>query len=109
MSLVTAVVLICSGLEEDNLGVPPPPIAALQAWLRRHDLGQLISVDHVFGGWKDPQIICLGGGFNHLDIEAFMALFQEQEWRLPEQTVVVLTTEDHPSIVLRPLERKGDM
>jgi hypothetical protein len=35
MSHVTAVVLVCSGLEEDSLGVPPPPIAALQVWLRR--------------------------------------------------------------------------
>ena len=105
MSHVTAVVLICSGLEEDSFGVPPPPIAALQAWLRRVDLGQMVSVDQVFGGWKDPQIMCLGGGFNHMDVEAFMALFREQEWRHPEQAVLVLTTEDQPSIVRRPPRR----
>ena len=108
MSHVTAVVLICSGLEEDSLGVPPPPIAALQAWLRREDLGQLISVDQVFGGWKDPQIMCLGGGFNHMDLEAFMALFQEQDWRQPEQAVLILTTEDQPSIVRRPPVRHAE-
>lgn len=102
MSHVTAVVLVCSGLEEDSLGVPPPPIAALQAWLRRADVGQLVALDQLFGGHKDPQVMCLGGGFNHLDVEGFIDVFREQEWRHPGQVVLVLTTEDEPSIVMRP-------
>lgn len=108
MSHVTAVVLICSGLEEDSLGVPPPPVAALQAWLRQEDLGQLISVDQVFGGWKDPQIMCFGGGFNHPDVAGFTSVFREQEWRHPAQVVLILTTEEQPSMVLRPTLRQDE-
>lgn len=71
MSHVTAAVLMFSGLEEDSGAVPAPPLAALQSWLRRADVGQLVAVDEMFGGWKHPGIICLGGGFNHLDVDAF--------------------------------------
>jgi hypothetical protein len=101
MSEVTTVVLICSGFEEDSLDVPPPPIAALQAWLRREDLGQLVSVDRLFGGRKGPQVVCFGGAFNHMDVAGFTAVFREQDWRRPEQVVLILTTEEQPSIVLQ--------
>jgi hypothetical protein len=102
LSHVTAVVLMFSGLEEDSPDIPPPPLAELQAWLRRADVGQLVAVDGLFGGWKHPGIACFGGGFNHLDVEGFVAVFREQEWRHPEQAVLVLTTEDEPSVVVRP-------
>ena len=102
MSHVTAVVLMFSALEEDGLGIPPPSLAALQAWLRRSDVGQLVAVDQIFGGRKHPGIICLGGGFNHLDVVRFADLFLEQEWRQPEQAVLVLTTEEEPARVVRP-------
>ena len=102
MSEVRSVVLSCSGFEEDSLDVPPPAIAALQAWLRREDLGQLVSVDRLFGGWKGPQVVCFGGAFNHMDVDAFTAGFHKQEWRHPEQIVLILTTEEQPSTVLRP-------
>jgi hypothetical protein len=46
--------------------------------------------------------MCLGGGFNHLDVDEFIDVFREQEWRHSEQVVLVLTTEDEPSIVVRP-------
>ena len=55
MSHVTAVVLMFSCLEEDNSDVPSPPLAELQAWLRRADVGQLVAVDGLFGGWKHPR------------------------------------------------------
>jgi hypothetical protein len=102
MSHVTAVVLMFSGLEEDSPDVPPPPLAELQAWLRRADVGQLVAVDERFGGWKHPGIACLGGGFNHLNVEGFVELFRAQEWRHPEQAVLVLTPEDEPAVVVRP-------
>ena len=50
MSHVTAVVLTFSADEEDSLGVTPPPLAALRAWLRRADVGQLVAVDQLFSG-----------------------------------------------------------
>jgi hypothetical protein len=100
MSHVTAVVLMFSGLEEDSPDVPPPPLAGPQAWLRQADIGQLVAVDGLFGGWKHPGIACFGGGFNH--VEGFVAVFREQEWRHPEQVVLVLTTEDEHSVVVRP-------
>jgi hypothetical protein len=102
LSLVTALVLTFSALEEDSLDVPPPGVAALQAWLRRADVGQLVAVDHLFGGWKHPGIVCLGGGFNHLAVGGFTATFLEQDWRHPEQAVLVLTTEASPAVVVRP-------
>lgn len=102
MSHVTAVVLVFSGLEEDSRDVLPPPVAELQAWLRRADVGQLVAVDHLFGGWKHPGIACLGGGFNYLDVESFAAVFRAQEWRHPEQALLILTTEDEPTVVVRP-------
>jgi hypothetical protein len=102
VSQVTAVVLTFSADEEDSLGVPPPPLAALQAWFRRADVGQLVAVDQLFGGWKHPGIVCLGGGFNHLNVGGFVELFRAQDWRHPEQAVLVLTTEDEPAVVVRP-------
>ncbi len=99
---MTAVVLVLSGLEEDSSDVPSPPLAELQAWLRRADVGQLVAVDHFFGGWKHAGIACFGGGFNQLDVESFAAVFREQEWRHPEQALLVLTTEDEPTLVVRP-------
>ena len=78
------------------------PLAAVQAWLRRAGVGKLVAVDGLFGGWKHPGIACLGGRFNHLDVEGFVAVFREQEWRHPEQAVLVLTTEDESAIVFRP-------
>jgi hypothetical protein len=101
MSHVTAVVLMLSGMEEDSEHVHSPGLAALQSWLRAHDVGQLVSIDQMFGGWKHPGITCWGGGFNHLDVEDFTAVFRQQEWRRPEQAVLVLTTEDEPSVVVR--------
>jgi hypothetical protein len=41
------------------------------------------------------------GGVNHLGVEGFIAVFREQEWRHPEQAVLVLTTDDLPTIVVR--------
>jgi hypothetical protein len=75
----TAVVLIWLGLEEYSLGVHPPQVAALQAWLRRQGLENRVSVDWVFGGCRDTQIMCLGDGFNHLYVEALMMLRREQK------------------------------
>lgn len=106
MSHVTAVVLMFSGFEEDSPNVSPPSLAALQAWLRRADVGQLVAVDQLFGGWKHPGIVCLGGGFNHLNVEAFVRVFRNQEWRLPGQALLVLTTEDEPAVVVRPSDQK---
>jgi hypothetical protein len=91
-----------SGIEEDSPDVPPPPLAELQAWLRRADVGQLVAVDALFGGWKHLGIVCFGGGFNHLDVDGLVGLFHGLEWRHPEQAVLVLTTEDEPAIVVRP-------
>jgi hypothetical protein len=102
MSRVTAVVLMMSDREEDSPDVPSPALAALQAWLRRADVGQLVAVDHLFGGWKHPGTACLGGGFNHLDVDGFAELFREQEWRHSEQTVLLLTTEDEQARVVIP-------
>lgn len=59
-------------------------------------------MDRLFGDHKVPQVMCLGGGFDHLDVEEFIDVFREQEWRHLEQVVLVLTTEDEPSIVVRP-------
>jgi hypothetical protein len=39
---------------------------------------------------------------NHLDVEGFLDVFYAQEWRHPGQVVLVLTTEDEPSVVIRP-------
>lgn len=101
MSHVTSVVLLTSEREEDSADVPSPPIAALQAWLRQADVGQLIRVDHLFGGWKHPQTACWGGGLNHLDVKGFLALFRTIAWRHPEQVVLLLTTEEEPTLVMR--------
>ncbi len=102
MSHVTGVVLILIDHEEDSAAVHSPGLLALQAWLREIDVGQLVSVDEMFGGWKHPGITCWGGGFNHLDVGAFTVLFHEKEWRHPEQALLMLTMEDEPSVVVRP-------
>jgi hypothetical protein len=102
MSEVTTVVLVFSGHEEDSLDVPPPAVAAIQAWLRNADVGQLNPVEHLFGGWKAPGVRCFGGGFNHLDADSFAAVFRDQEWRHPEQVVLMLTTEEASLAIIRP-------
>ena len=102
MSDVTAVIVIFSGSAVDGVDVLLPPLIALHEWLRWADLGQLVAVDYLSSGWKHPGITCLRGGFNHLDAVQFAELFREQEWRHPEQAVLVLTTEDEASVVLRP-------
>ncbi len=102
MSRVTAVVLVLGGAEEDGEHVHSPGLAHLQACLREMDVGQLVSVDNLFGGWKHPGISCWGGGFNHLDVGEFVDVFRAQEWRCPEQALMILTTENEPSVVVRP-------
>jgi hypothetical protein len=37
-----------SDREEDSLGVLLPPLAALRAWLRRADIGQMIAAGQLF-------------------------------------------------------------
>jgi hypothetical protein len=61
-----------------------------------------VVADQFLGEWKHPGILCLGGGFIHLDVESSVDLFREQEWRHPEQVVLVLTTEHEPAVVVHP-------
>jgi hypothetical protein len=101
VSHVTAILLHVSGHEEGSLDVPPPSIAALKACLRCRDVGQLVRFVNP-GGWKEPPTVVLLGRFDDLDVKALLDMFWAQEWRVPEQVVLVVTTKDEASRVYRP-------
>jgi hypothetical protein len=91
MSTVTGVVLCTSVSEEDD---PLREILAMLAdWNQKWTLQ---PVEDHFGGDKHPQMMVLGGGFNHFEghWERLVAAVVTARWRNPENVLLILQPED---------------
>lgn len=109
MSHVTGVVLITDNENTDD-GAPDALGAnwdRVNAWLIAETYAPLAMVEDNFSGSKWPQMCVGGGGYNHFPAERFAAHVRGLPWETPEQTVLVMTTENDETTVTRPLAYKG--
>lgn len=102
MSSVSGVILsICCG-EEEEADITPPPIAAINAWLREERHFPLTRLDEMVGGGKHPQILIYASGINYLDEDALAEMVLAQRWDSPENVVLLINPEEGPTKVFRP-------
>lgn len=106
MSHVTGVVLITDNECFDDIDDAPDALGAnwdgVNAWLVAAGFAPLAMVENGFSGTKWPQIRVGGGGYNHFPAEGFAAFVRGLPWETPEQTVLIMTTEDDEATVTRP-------
>ena len=98
MSVVTGVMLICSLVDEEAVGL-------VQLWLAEHFEGlQLKEVSGGAGGGKSPQFEAWAGGFNYMVRveDQFVDYVLSTGWYLPENVVLILQPEEGITRIFRP-------
>lgn len=66
----------------------PPPIAALDAWLKREGYGGLNDLADHAGGYKHMECYVFGGAANYLPLDEFLAQVWAQAWKEPSYVQV---------------------
>lgn len=111
MGWVTDVLVICS-LSECLSGrglvpasqTPPPPIAALNDWLRANDHGELRCLDrYATGGGKAFQAVVFGGAFDHFPVQEFFEVFTSLNWAAPDSVQLLVKDEEEVAFTLHRL------
>lgn len=98
MSVVTAVTLVCSLMEEDG-----EAIAHVNKWQAERGNEPLVDVSDHYGGRKHPQCMTLGAGWHHhFDVDEFAAFVTAQPWINPENVVLILQPEEGATRIWRP-------
>ena len=115
MSWVTDVLLICS--LEECLGPegfsptsqsPPPPVRALNDWLRTNKHGQLVCLDqHALGGGKAFQAVVFGSAFDHFPLDEFLAHAASLSWSVRESVQILAKEEEELRFTLHSLAPNG--